>query len=221
MPFSVGTEERGIMPIRAVMFDIGGILEVIPEGGDPATRFPALDDEWNRRLGLPPGQLAQCVQAIVEDGAYGRCTYDEWCTWLRASSGMGQADFDEYMAAFWDIYMGNPNEELIAYFRALRPRYRTAILTNSFVGAREHEEERYGFTSMVDVAIYSHEEGVRKPDPRIYAIASERVGFPPAEIVFLDDRPENIDGARACGFQAILFSSTSQAIADIEALLGG
>ena len=45
------------MPIRVVMFDIGGILEVIPEGGDPATRFPALDEEWNARLGLPPGHL--------------------------------------------------------------------------------------------------------------------------------------------------------------------
>lgn len=209
------------MPISVVMFDIGGILEVIPEGGDPATRFPALDEEWNTRLGMPSGHLAKCVEAIVEDGAFGRCSYDEWCARLRTSSGMGQADFDEYMAAFWDIYMGNPNEELIAYFRALRPRYRTAILTNSFVGAREREEERYGFTSMVDVAIYTHEEGVHKPDPRIYTIASERIGFPPSEIVFLDDRPENIDTARASGFQAILFTSTTQAIADIETLLQG
>ncbi len=209
------------MPIRVVMFDIGGILEVIPEGVDPATRFPALDEEWNTRLGLPPGHLARCIDAIVADGAYGRCTYEEWCERLRASTSMSQAQLDAYMAAFWDIYMGNPNEELIAYFRALRPRYRTAILSNSFVGAREHEEARYGFTSMVDVAIYSHEEGVRKPDPRIFAIASERLGVPPSEIIFLDDLSENVDAARACGFHAVLFTSTSQAIADIEALLHG
>jgi epoxide hydrolase-like predicted phosphatase len=209
------------MPIRAVMFDIGGILEVIPEGGDPATQFPALDEEWDARLGLPSGHVTQCFKAVAADGAFGRCTYEEWYARFRASTGMSQADFDAYMAAFWDTYMGNPNEELIAYFRALRPRYRTAILTNSFVGAREHEEARYGFTSMVDVAIYSHEEGVRKPDPRIYTIASERIGFPPGEIVFLDDRPENIDAARACGFKGVLFTSTSQAIADIEVLLQG
>lgn len=209
------------MPIRAVMFDIGGILEVIPEGGDPATRFPALDEEWERRLGMAPGHLTRCYEATAADGAFGRRTYDEWCARFRTSSGMSQADFDAYMAAFWDIYMGNPNEELIAYFRGLRPRYRTAILSNSFVGAREHEEARYGFTSMVDLAIYSHEEGVRKPDPRIFALASERIGFPPAEIVFLDDIPENIAAARARGFQAILFTSTPQAIAEIEALLRG
>ena len=220
---SVGNEKgaSGYMPIRVVMFDIGGILEVIPEGGDPATRYPALDDEWETRLGLPPGHLTRSFEAVAADGAFGRCPYDEWCARFRAATGLSQTDFDAYMVAFWDIYMGNPNEELTAYFRTLRPRYRTAILTNSFLGAREQEEKRYGFTSMVELAIYSHEEGVRKPDPRIYAIASERLGVSPAEIVFLDDLPENVDAARACGIQAVLFTSTSQAIADIEALLHG
>jgi putative hydrolase of the HAD superfamily len=172
-------------------------------------------------LGLPPGHVTRCVEAIAEDGAFGRCTYEEWCARLRASTGMSQADFEEYMAAFWNIYMGNPNEELIAYFRGLRPRYRTAILTNSFVGAREQEEARFSFSSMTDVAIYSHEEGMRKPDPRFFALASERLGIPPAEIVYLDDRQDFVDAARACGFQAVLFISTPQAIADIEALLRG
>jgi HAD superfamily hydrolase (TIGR01509 family) len=209
------------MPIRAVMFDIGGVLEVIPAGGDPASGFPAFEEAWNARLGLPPGQLTQCFVALDPDGASGRCTYVEWCTRLRRSTGMSAPDFSTFVREFWDVYMGQPNEELIAYFQALRPRYRTAILTNSYVGAREHEEERYGFTSMVDMAIYSHEEGVRKPDSRIYAIASERLGVPPAEVVFLDDLQRNIDSARACGFQAVLFTSTSQAIADIEALLQG
>ena len=209
------------MPVRVVMFDIGGILEVIPEGGDPATRFPALDDEWNTCLNLPPGHLTQCFEAIAADGAYGRCTYDEWRQRFQSSTGMSQDDFDAYMAAFWDIYMGNPNEELIAWFRALRPRYRTAILSNSFVGAREQEEARYGFTSLVDLAVYSHEEGVRKPDPRIYEIAIERLGVAPAEILFLDDLQENVEAARAAGIEAVLFTSTAQAIADIEALLQG
>lgn len=207
------------MPIHVVMFDIGGILEVIPEGGDPVTRFPALDAEWDARLGMPPGHMTRSFEAVAADGAYGRCTYDEWCGRFQAATGMSEADFDAYMVAFWDIYMGSPNEELIAYARALRPRYRTAILSNSFIGAREQEEKRYGFTSMVELAIYSHEEGVHKPDPRIYEIATERLGVAPAEIAFLDDVPANIDAARAFGIQGVLFTSTSQAIADIEALL--
>ena len=209
------------MPIRAVMFDIGGILEVIPEGGDPATRFPAFDAAWNARLGLPAGTLSERLGALDEDGALGRCTYEEWCARLQQLTGMSAPDLEEYLAGFWDIYMGEPNEELIAYLRALRPRYRTAILTNSFVGARAQEEARYGFTSLVDVAIYSDEEGVRKPDPRIFALAAARLGIPPAEIVFLDDVPANVDAARACGLRAVHFGGNRQAIAEIEALLNG
>ena len=208
------------MAIREVMLDIGGILEVIPEGGDPATRYPRFDAEWDARLGLPAGSVTAAVDALAEDGAFGRCTYAEFCSRLRESTGMSAADFADFEAGFWDIYMGQPNEELIAWFHAQRPRYRTAILTNSFVGSREQEEARYGFTSLCDLAIYSHEVGMRKPDPRIYARACERLGVAPAEIVFLDDVPANIDAARAFGLQGVLFENTAQAIADIEALLG-
>jgi epoxide hydrolase-like predicted phosphatase len=72
---------------------------------------------------------------------------------------------------------------------------------------------------MVDVAIYSHEEGVRKPDPRIFALTCERLGVRPEEIVFLDDIEGNVAAATAYGIQAILYRDNAQAIADIQARL--
>ena len=45
------------MAIRAVVFDIGGILEIIPEGGDPTQRFPDMIARWEERLGLAPESL--------------------------------------------------------------------------------------------------------------------------------------------------------------------
>jgi hypothetical protein len=45
------------------------------------------------------------------------------------------------MAEMWEEYLGTPNVELIDWFRDLRPRYRTGIIS-SFVGAREREQER-------------------------------------------------------------------------------
>ena len=44
------------------------------------------------------------------------------------------------MADLWREYLGTANTELIEYARRLRPRYRTGILSNSFVGAREREQ---------------------------------------------------------------------------------
>jgi putative hydrolase of the HAD superfamily len=48
----------------------------------------------------------------------------------------------------------------------------------------------------------SHELGVSKPDPRIYAKAEARLGASPTELLFFDDTPENVAAARAAGWRA-------------------
>jgi FMN phosphatase YigB (HAD superfamily) len=80
-----------------------------------------------------------------------------------------------------------PNARLAGYFSGLRPRYRTAILSNSFVGAREREEAAYGFDDICDVVVYSHEAGLKKPDRRFYELVCTRLGVGPREAIFLDD----------------------------------
>jgi len=132
---------------------------------------------------------------------------------------MDQARVDAFMQDIWDEYLGELNGELAAYFTGLRPRYQTALLSNSFVGARSREQERYHFAEMTDLIIYSHEVGVAKPEPRIFELTWERLGMRPNDIVFLDDVEANIAAARALGFHAILFSNTAQAIADIQTCL--
>jgi len=91
------------------------------------------------------------------------------------------------MADIWREYLGTAGTELIEYARQLRPRYRTGILSNSFVGAREREQAAYGFEDLAEEIIYSHEGGMNKPDPGIYALACRRLGVEPAQLVFLDD----------------------------------
>ncbi len=214
------------MAIKAVVFDIGGILETIPSGGDPTIRFPEMMARWERRLNMPPGELGERLVTMDErlrsagkDGALGTCSYEEWVAELRTVTGWDTSTTDEFMDDFWNTYIGDPNPELAAYFVGLRPRYRTAFLSNSFVGAREREHAAQGFGDMADLIVYSHEVGVAKPDPRIYGITCERLGVEPAEIVFLDDVPRNIAAARDYGIHGVLFHDNTQAIADIEAQL--
>ena len=124
------------------------------------------------------------------------------------------------MADIWREYLGTPNTELIDYARQLRPRYRTGILSNSFVGAREKEQAAYGFEDLVDDIVHSHEAGMSKPDPRIYALACTRLGVRPDETVFVDDTDFCVAGAREAGLHAVHFQHNAQAIEDIEKLLG-
>jgi len=216
------------MAIRAVVFDIGGILEIVPEGGDPTRRFPDMIARWEERLGLPLGeldtrltQMDERLSAAGKDGAIGTCTEEEWLAELRLATDMDDAQIDAFMRDFWDVYVGEPNTELIAYFQSLRPRYRTALLSNSFVGARREEEARFGFAAMTDLIVYSHEEGMSKPDRRMYERTWQRLGVQPQEMIFLDDAEPNILAARECGIHAILFQNNAQAIAEIEACLRG
>ena len=51
-------------------------------------------------------------------------------------------------------------------------------MSNSFVSARDREQA-YGFEGLVDEIIYSHETGLLKPDPRIFAMICERLEIVP------------------------------------------
>ena len=201
------------MAIEAVLFDIGGVLEVTPPTGWP--------ERWAGTLGLSTDELITRLEPAFRAGAIGAMSLPEVERANAAALELDPAALKQLMADLWSEYLGTLNEELAAYFAALRPRYRTGILSNSFVGARERERERYGFEDMCDVIIYSHEVGVLKPDPQAYLVACERLGTAPASCVLLDDLEANVEGANAVGMNAVTFADTAQAIRDLERLLNG
>ncbi|MHB8596146.1 MAG: HAD family hydrolase [Ktedonobacteraceae bacterium] len=203
------------MVIRAVVFDIGGVLELdVIELVDIG-----LDARWEQRLGLQPGELDQRMESVWLAGALGECTEEDVHQEMGKRLGMSQGQIEEYMREMWNWYCGRLNVPMADFFRSLRPRYQTAILSNSFVGARREEQQRYHFEEMCDLIIYTHEEGIAKPDPRIFELTCQRLSVQPSEVVFLDDVEVNVVAARESGIHAILFEETAQAIADIQAVL--
>lgn len=199
------------MAIRAVVFDIGGVLEITPPTG--------WDARWEARLSLQPGELDERLGDVWRAGSIGTISETDVEHSVGAVLGLDRAQVDAFMTDLWEEYLGTLNVELAAYFAGLRPRYQTAIISNSFVGARRKEQERYQFGDLCDLIIYSYEEGTRKPERRIFELCCARLGVQPAEVVFLDDVEEAVAAARVLGIQAIRFESNAQAIAEIEARL--
>lgn len=197
------------MTTRAVVFDIGGVLEMNPRTG--------WVERWETRLRLGPGGLEDRLAEVWAAGSLGHLSEAEVERRTGAILGIDRGQIKALMTDLWAEYLGTLNAELTAYFAGLRPRYRTAILSNSFVGAQEREQARYGFGDLCDLVVYSHEEGMRKPDRRIYALTCERLGVEPEESLFLDDVEEHVAAARAVGMHAILFQDNAQAIAAVEA----
>ena len=201
------------MAIKAVVFDIGGVLEVTPRS------LRDVSEAWESRLGLAHGELNERMADTWHGGGIGTLSEQEVHQALTERLGLDGQQLTDFLADLWREYLGTANTELIEYARRLRPRYRTGILSNSFVGAREREQAAYGFEDIVDVVVYSHECGMSKPDPAIYALACQRLGVSPAQVVFLDDYEPYVDGARLAGLRAVLYADNAQAIGDIEELL--
>ena len=201
------------MPIEAVVFDIGGVLERNPRTG--------WQDRWSARLGLPRAEFDVRMAPIDRAGSLGEIELAEAERRIRAAYGLDDAMLAGLMDDLWREYLGTLDEAVSAYFASLRPRYRTGILSNSFTGAREREQAAYGFEQMCDVVVYSHEEGVLKPDPRSYAIVCERLEVAPERAVFVDNVAANVQGARALGMQGILFADAEQGIGTLRRLLRG
>ncbi|HEU5347190.1 MAG TPA: hypothetical protein VFU63_01130, partial [Ktedonobacterales bacterium] len=92
------------MAIRTVVFDIGGILEIIPGGGDPTIRFPEMIAHWETHLGMPPGELHARITALDErikgmgkNGEDGTLSEAVWIEELRLATGWNQATIDAFM----------------------------------------------------------------------------------------------------------------------------
>ncbi len=199
------------MPIRAVIFDFGGVLV--------RTEDQAGRARWERRLGLAEGTLADKVfdSEVSRLAGVGRATTEEVWAAVAREHGLGDEDLRQLQEDFWsgDVL----DAQLVDYIKGLRPRYRTGILSNAWLDAREFFVGYYGLGDVVDKIVVSAEEGIAKPDPRIYRVAAERLGVDPSEAVFVDDMPRNAEAARAVGMCGIHFRSTDQAIADIEKCL--
>ncbi|WP_346767561.1 HAD-IA family hydrolase [Knoellia koreensis] len=205
------------MTVRWLLFDVGDVLEVTGDGDWPASwarrfaeRLGMSNEEFDGRVALAELPAMQ-VRTDVEDEYWRR---------FAAAVGAGQPLMDRMVTDFWDAYCGTLNTELVEFARSLRGTVGLAILSNSADGARREEELRHRFSATFDPIIYSHEIGVLKPDPAAYAAALEAMGASAAEVLFVDNSPVHVEGARRCGITALVHEDNATTITAIRQTMG-
>jgi putative hydrolase of the HAD superfamily len=123
---------------------------------------------------------------------------------------------DRYWAAL------QTNHDMVDWLHSAKARgLRLALLTNN---VREWEPRWRAMLPPIDelfeVIVDSAFVGVRKPDPRIYEITTERLECEPGACVLIDDMVANCEAAQSLGWSAVRFADTAQTIAELEELLG-
>ena len=126
-----------------------------------------------------------------------------------AIAALKDADYEswiDYREDVWDLAA------------AFRQRGRTAMLSNGVPEVMTRVAAARPLEQYFDRVIVSYEVGVVKPGPEIYQIALKAVGVPAEQVLFVDDRPENLEAAERAGIQTLHFTSDAS-IDDLRARL--
>jgi epoxide hydrolase-like predicted phosphatase len=199
------------MVIRAVIFDLGGVL-LRTENRTPRNQLAD-------RLGLTCDELSAVIfdSLSAHQAVKGEITADEHWKAVQKALGIPNDEFTKVPLDFWGG--DSLDEKLVNYLRDLQPQYKTALLSNAWDDLRQIIEEEWQIDDAFDEMIISAEVGLAKPDPRIYQKAIAALDVTTSEAVFVDDFVENVEGARALGMQAIQFKDTDQTLSDLNDLL--
>jgi epoxide hydrolase-like predicted phosphatase len=198
------------MPIKAVIWDIGG---VIMRTEDQAPRA-----ELAAELGVTREYLNELVFG-GEQGTRaqtGEINRQELWDYVRSKLNLAPIENLDLHDRFFggDVL----DTDLVDFIRALKPRLKIGIISNAWSQIADSLVE-WGIDDAFEVVVGSGDVGIMKPDARIFQIALERLGVEPSEAVFVDDFIQNVHGAQALGIAAILFQSREQVIRELEQLL--
>lgn len=188
-------------PIKALIFDVGGVL-VRTQDLAPRRKLAA-------ELGLSLREIYQVVfgSETWDQAQLGRIVAADHWEAVGQHLGLTWPDgTNAFRAAF---FAGDRlDRDLIALISQLRGRYKTALLSNNPSSLRQSLAIEWRIPAdTFDVIVISAEEGVMKPDPEIFRIALARLNVAPHEAIFVDDFVENVEGARSLGIEAIHFTS--------------
>jgi putative hydrolase of the HAD superfamily len=194
--------------IRTILFDFGGVVLKLP------------NIKWARRwlklFGLREHpEIIEMLSnpnesQLVKDICLGKISEDE--IWEIVSQKWSVKP-DAVQRIRRRVFSKNKlNKNVIKFMAEVQDDYQTAILSNAGDRTRQEIEDSYNLDRYLDEIIISAEEGVIKPDRRIYQIAMDRLKATPETTLFLDDTLENVLAAREFGMHAVQFINNHQAL---------
>jgi len=186
-------------PVKAVLFDFGQVLSL---PADPAV--------WQQMLtisGLSEADLHREYWAHRHE--YDRGTFTGEAYWHKVATGSNAAFTPEQIAALLaaDVNLWSRlNQPMVEWAKQLQHAgVRTGILSNIGDAMAEGLVAKFDWIAAFDHCIWSHSLKLAKPEAAIYHCAAQGLATDPAQILFIDDKAENIEAAHSIGMQAIQY----------------
>ena len=209
-------------PIEAILWDFGGVLTTSPF--EAFNRFEAahyLPKDFIRRVNSTNPSTNAWAQ--FESNAITAEQFDQ--LFERESESLGHPVRG---ARVLELLSGELRPRMVNVLKKCKEHFKVGCITNNMKSgegpsmARDEAKAAASQSVMAlfDVIVESSVEGVRKPNPRIYEIACDRMGVRPDGCVFLDDLGINLKPAKVLGMTTIKVVEEDQAIKDLEKATG-
>lgn len=195
----------------AIVFDLGKVL-VDFDFGIAAKKIA---DRSTR----PPAEVKSFIDQtpLLMDYESGRVTRREFFELVRAATGF-RGTIEEFGEFFADIFTPiEPMTELHAVLR--RQKIPAYIFSNTSDLAIEHIRHNFPFFKNFDGYVFSYEVGAMKPQPKIYEVMEKMSGRRGADLIYIDDRLENVEAGSARGWRTILHESPEKTHAALQRFL--
>ena len=204
------------LPIRAVLWDFGGVILSSP--------FEAFA-KYEMENSLPVGLIRSINAANPDSNAWAQfersdVSFSEFCALFEAEAKeLGHTVEARRIMA---LLHGEIRPQMVEALRKLKAAgYLIACLTNNVQTGDERDRTDVNeVMAMFDHVTQSRNAGVRKPERKFYEMACEAIAIEPTEAVFLDDLGINLKPAAALGMRTIKVGDPDVAVAELESVLG-
>lgn len=201
--------------IQTILFDFGGVLLDLPDHGTLQA--------WLRKIRINDSErytknLTHFSDSLLlDDVMRGKIKEADFYKKIAAESNMPLI-LVKYLVKRMQSKK-NLNREMLDAATKLRGQFQIGILSNTGDSTRQVMVNRYHFDELFNEIIISAEEGVAKPDEKLFWIALERVNSLPENTIFIDDMIENIEAAKKIGLRTIHHADNQSTIACLELLI--
>jgi len=204
---------------KALLIDFGGVLTVsVLEAFSSACSSMGVDAD---------GFLRECFSSSHDEGSpfvaieLGRITTEEFgdaITPVLRRHATEPVDGRTWYAAVEAVTWNIDSEMVVALEKLVDQGVPTSLVSNSWGPTYDYPWQQ--LPRFTDVVV-SRDVGLRKPDPRIYSLAAERLGVSTSECVFVDDLDVNLEPAQALGMTTILHTASEQTIGQLRQMFPG
>lgn len=195
--------------IKAIVFDLDGVYfsKGKAEFLSSLTRY-GVEEASAKSVFLTSQHMADYKLGKIDDNEFWTWAESQWNT------GLSSHELIELMLDGYAI-----DERVMQLVQTVRCKgYKTLICSNNFPARIQGLERKFGFLQQFDTAVFSYQVHAAKPSTEIFAELLRRSGRQPQEIVYTDDKPTALTGAKDLGINTLVYTDFEKYCNDLQAI---